>query len=95
MNVCWRGVWVGSDPLIAGAIYVACRLRDPASGTIVAEGWGGLGQDLAPGQRHTVSAGLEMPDRGGGYLLEVDLVLNEVAWFSEQGNPVKHVRIQL
>jgi hypothetical protein len=74
---------------------VACRLRDPTTGAIAAEAWGGLGQDLAPGQRRAVSVALRMPDRSGAYVLEIDMVLNEVAWFSAQGNPLRRVHIRL
>jgi hypothetical protein len=89
------GVWVGADQLLPGAVYAVCRLRDPATGSVVAEQWAALGHDLAPGDRRLIRVPLSMPEQAGDYVLEIDMVLNEVARFSEQGNPVAAIRFDL
>lgn len=89
------GTWVGSPSLYPGAVFVTCRLRDPATQAVVAESWGSLGDDLAPGQRRMISLRLMMPQQPGDYVLEIDMVLNEVAKFSAQGNAIKIVQIRL
>lgn len=89
------GVYIGTSRLTSGAVFVACRLRDVSSGALVGEQWIALQRDLVPGEQRTLNTTLGMPTTPGDYQLEIDLVLQDVAWFSEQGNPIKRLPIQL
>jgi hypothetical protein len=46
---------------------------------------GTLPADLLPGQSAVVSVPVTSPEKPGGYLLRLDLVLEGVVWFSSQG----------
>ncbi|MCG8347458.1 MAG: hypothetical protein MI924_06715 [Chloroflexales bacterium] len=89
------GVWVGDRKLITGAVYVIFRLRDPATSQIVAEQWQSIGTDLAQGQEREVSVELTLPKQPGAYTLEIDTVLHDVAYFSEQGNPIELIPLEI
>lgn len=51
--------------------------------------------DLAPGNQRQMSVELALPEQPGEYILDIDMVLNEVARFSEQGNPIMSVPLQV
>ncbi len=52
-----------------------------------------LSRTLRPGDAEIVSCRLRTPDAAGQYLLELDLVEENVAWFSEKGS--KPLRVQV
>jgi hypothetical protein len=65
----WRKA--GYDPSVPGPVYV----------------WDGLqtllpGGSLGPGERFEASMQVQAPDQAGDYLLELDLVADQVAWFA-------------
>jgi hypothetical protein len=53
----------------------------------------GISKDLKPGDEAEVPLLVTAPKEPGDYLLEVDLVQEQVAWFSEKGSPTARVKI--
>ncbi|PYT03082.1 MAG: hypothetical protein DMF65_05000, partial [Acidobacteria bacterium] len=47
----------------------------------------GIGKDLKPGEETEVPLLVTAPKEPGDYLLEVDLVQEQVGWFSDKGSP--------
>src|SRR5919198_1014601 len=57
-------------------------------GTLVTDdGRYGIGKDLKPGEETEVPLLVTAPKEPGDYLLEVDLVQEQVGWFSDKGSP--------
>ncbi len=50
---------------------------------------------LGPGEQTRVSLAVAAPSRPGGYVLEVDLVQEGVAWFSDHGSPVARAAVRV
>ncbi len=42
---------------------------------------------ISPGEMRTVDVQIQSPSASGRYLLEVDLVWEQVMWFKDIGNP--------
>ena len=53
----------------------------------------GIGKDLKPGEETEVPLQVTAPKEAGDYILEVDLVQEQVAWFSDKGSPTAKTRI--
>jgi hypothetical protein len=53
----------------------------------------GLGRDLRPGEETEVPLAVTAPKDPGEYLLEVDLVQEQVAWFHDKGSPTAKTKI--
>jgi hypothetical protein len=53
----------------------------------------GIGKDLKPGEDTEVPLVITAPADPGEYTLEVDLVQEQVAWFSEKGSPTAKAKI--
>jgi len=53
----------------------------------------GIGKDLKPGEETEVPLTVTAPKGPGDYILEVDLVQEQVSWFSEKGSPTAKTRI--
>jgi len=53
----------------------------------------GIGKDLAPGEETEVPLAITAPKDPGEYTLEVDMVQEQVAWFSEKGSPTAKAKI--
>ena len=63
-------------------------------GTLVADdGRYGIGKDLKPGEETEVPLLVTAPKEPGEYILEVDLVQEQVAWFSDKGSPTARAKI--
>src|ERR1051325_3213440 len=57
-------------------------------GTLVADdGRYGLGKDLKPGEETELPLLVTAPKEPGEYILEVDLLQEQVAWFGDKGSP--------
>jgi hypothetical protein len=52
-------------------------------------------QRIEPGELVTLSVPLQAPDRPGRYLLEYDLVFEQVAWFHERGGKTATVPMEI
>ena len=55
----------------------------------------GIGKDLSPGQETEVPLLITAPKDPGEYTLEVDLVQEQVAWFSDKGSPTAKTKIMV
>jgi hypothetical protein len=53
----------------------------------------GISKDLKPGEETEVPLLVTAPKEPGDYLLEVDLVQEQVAWFSEKGSPTARTKV--
>lgn len=66
-----------------------------ADGSLVTDmdGRYGISKDLKPGEETEVPLTVTAPKEPGEYLLEVDLVQEQVAWFSEKGSPTARAKV--
>lgn len=66
-----------------------------ADGTLVSDmdGRYGIGKDLKPGEETEVPLLVTAPKEPGEYILEVDLVQEQVSWFSEKGSPTARAKV--
>jgi hypothetical protein len=53
----------------------------------------GIGKDLRPGEETEVQLSITAPKDPGDYILEVDLVQEQVAWFSDKGSPTAKTKV--
>ena len=53
----------------------------------------GINKDLKPGEETEVPLQITAPKDPGDYALEIDLVQEGVAWFSEKGSPTAKVKV--
>jgi hypothetical protein len=53
----------------------------------------GLSKDLAPGEEAEVPLVITAPKDPGEYTLEIDVVQEGVAWFSEKGSPTAKAKV--
>jgi len=57
------------------------------------DGRHGIGRDLRPGEQTEVPLAITAPAQPGDYTLEVDLVQEQVAWFSDKGSPTARAKV--
>jgi len=53
----------------------------------------GISKDLKPGEETEVPLVVTAPKEPGEYLLEVDLVQEQVSWFSDKGSPTARAKV--
>jgi len=53
----------------------------------------GLSKDLKPGEETEVPLVIKSPAEPGEYILEVDIVQEQVAWFHDKGSPMARAKI--
>jgi hypothetical protein len=53
----------------------------------------GVGKDLAPGEETEVPLVITAPNEPGEYTLEIDVIQEQVAWFSDKGSPTAKTKI--
>lgn len=53
----------------------------------------GLPSDLKPGEESEVPLQITAPKEPGDYVLEIDLIQEQVAWFSDKGSPTARAKI--
>jgi hypothetical protein len=53
----------------------------------------GISKDLKPGEEVELPLLIRAPKEPGDYILEVDLVQEQVAWFSDKGSPTARTRV--
>jgi hypothetical protein len=95
-DVTWwaRGAPVNTRP--DNKFYIAAGNRWlKADGGLVTnmDGRYGISKDLAPGEEAEVPLLITAPKDAGDYVLEVDLIQEQVAWFSEKGSPTAKAKI--
>jgi hypothetical protein len=68
-----------------------------ADGALVTDmdGRHGLLKDLRPGEEAEVLLLVNAPKEPGEYILEVDLVQEQVAWFGEKGSPTARAKVSV
>jgi hypothetical protein len=55
----------------------------------------GLDKNLKPGESTTVPLQVTAPGAPGDYLLEIDLIQEQVAWFSDKGSPTAKIKVSV
>ncbi|HJQ32333.1 MAG TPA: hypothetical protein VJ866_09145 [Pyrinomonadaceae bacterium] len=53
----------------------------------------GISKDLKPGEETEIPLTVTAPKEPGDYLLEVDLVQEQVSWFSDKGSPTARAKV--
>ena len=53
----------------------------------------GISKDLKPGEETEIPLLVTAPKEPGDYILEVDLVQEQVAWFSDKGSPTARAKV--
>jgi hypothetical protein len=57
------------------------------------DGRHGLNKDLRPGEETEIPLTITAPKEPGDYILEVDLVQEQVAWFHDKGSPTARTKV--
>jgi hypothetical protein len=68
-------------------------LKDDGSLVTNMDGRYGISKDLRPGEEVEVPLVITAPKEPGDYLLEVDLVQEQVSWFSDKGSPTARAKV--
>jgi hypothetical protein len=55
----------------------------------------GIGKDLKPGDETEVPLLVTAPKEPGDYILEVDLVQEQVGWFGDKGSPTARAKVSV
>jgi len=95
-DVVWwaRGGRINTRPDNKFYIAVGNRwLKSDGSLLTNMDGRYGIGKDLKPGEETEVPLQVTAPKEAGDYLLEVDLVQEQVAWFSDKGSPTAKTKV--
>src|SRR5438067_7437576 len=95
-DVMWwaRGARINTRP--DNKFYIAAGdrwLKSDGSLLTNMDGRYGIPKDLAPGEETELPLLITAPKEPGDYTLEVDLVQEQVAWFSEKGSPAGKTKI--
>jgi hypothetical protein len=53
----------------------------------------GISKDLKPGEELEIPLMITAPKEPGDYILEVDLVQEQVSWFNEKGSPTARTKV--
>ena len=66
-----------------------------ADGTMYndSDGRHGIGKDLKPGEETEVPLLVNAPKEPGEYILEVDLIQEQVTWFGDKGSPTARAKV--
>jgi hypothetical protein len=66
-----------------------------ADGSLVTDmdGRYGISKDLKPGEETEIPLAVTAPKEPGEYTLEVDLVQEQVSWFSDKGSPTARAKV--
>jgi hypothetical protein len=95
-DVMWYARGGEANPNPDNRFYIAAgdRWLQP-NGTLVTnmDARYGLDRDLKPGEETTVPLQITAPKDPGEYLLEIDLVQEQVSWFSDKGSPTARTKI--
>ena len=90
-----RGGEVNKNPDNRFFLAVGNRWLKSDEKTLVTnmDGRYGLQKDLKPGEEEQVSLQITAPKDPGEYTLEVDVLQEQVAWFSDKGSPTAKAKI--
>lgn len=97
-DVVWyaRGAPINPNP--GNQFYLAAGNRWLTSdGKLVTnmDGRYGLDRNLRPGEETTIPLQVTAPKDAGDYLLEVDVIQEQVGWFSDKGSPTAKAKISV
>ena len=95
-DVVWWARGAQINPRPDNRFYLAAGNRWLKSdGTLLTnmDGRYGIGKDLKPGEETEVPLVITAPKDPGDYTLEVDLLQEQVAWFSDKGSPTAKAKI--
>lgn len=96
-DVMWyaRGAEFNSSSDTKFIMAAGNRWLKGADETLITEmdGRNGLDRDLKPGQETEISLVITAPKEPGEYILEVDVVQEQVTWFHEKGSPTARAKI--
>jgi len=95
-DVMWwsRGARINTRPDNKFYIAVGNRwLKSDGSLLTNMDGRYGIPKDLAAAEETEVPLSITAPKEPGDYTLEIDLVQEQVAWFSEKGSPTAKTKI--
>lgn len=98
-DVVWyaRGAAVNTDP--SNKFYLAVGDRwlavDGEKLVTAMDGRYGLPHDLKPGEETEVPLLVTAPKDPGDYILDLDLVQEQVAWFHEKGSPSARAKVSV
>jgi hypothetical protein len=95
-DVMWWSRGAPVNPRSDNKFYLAAGNRWlKADGTLQTnmDGRYGIGKDLKPGEDTEVPLVITAPKDPGEYTLEVDLIQEQVAWFSDKGSPTAKAKI--
>lgn len=92
-----RGGEVNSNPDNRYYIAAGNRWLQSDGQTLVTnmDGRYGLQRDLRPGEEEEIPLQITAPKEPGDYVLEVDLIQEQVAWFSDKGSPTAKVNVKV
>ena len=90
-----RGGEVNRNPDNRFYLAVGDRWLKSDGKTLVSnmDGRHGLQKDLKPGEEEEVALQITAPKDAGDYVLEIDLVQEQVAWFGEKGSTTAKTRV--
>lgn len=97
-DVMWYAHGGETNPNPDNKFYIAAGNRWlKADGKLVTnmDGRYGLGKDLKPGETVTIPLQITAPKDAGDYSLEIDLVQEQVAWFSDKGSSPAKLKISV
>lgn len=98
-DVLWyaRGAAVNNAPSNRFYLAVADRWLEADGEKLVTDmdGRYGLPRDLKPGEETEVTLLITAPKDPGDYILDVDLVQEQVAWFHDKGSPTARARVSV
>ncbi|MDX6528628.1 MAG: hypothetical protein QOH41_918 [Blastocatellia bacterium] len=95
-NVVWwqRGGEINDRPDNKFYIAVGNRWLDKDGKlTSETEGHNGIAKDLKPGEEAEVTLQITAPKQPGDYILSLDLVQEQVAWFGDKGSPTTKAKV--
>lgn len=96
-DVLWyaRGAEVNPSPDNKFYLAVGNRWLAAADEKLVTDmdGRYGIGKDLRPGEETELPLVVTAPKEPGDYILDVDLVQEQVAWFHDKGSPTAKTKI--
>src|SRR5258705_3950326 len=96
-DVLWFARGAAINDSANNKFYLAAgdRWLDAANEKLVTDmdGRHGLNKDLRPGEETEVPLIITAPKEPGNYILEVDLVQEQVAWFRDKGSPTAQTKV--
>jgi hypothetical protein len=92
-----RGAVVNTAPSNKFYLAVGNRWLDAAGDKLVndMDGRYGVDRDLKPGEETDVPLVVTAPKNPGDYILEIDLIQEQVAWFHEKGSMTARVKVKV